>query len=166
MGDSRAAVRLTVEPFDGEGESQRCFGWAAPFCTRHSHSDSFLSSSPPPDRPGLSGRRSSSYSSPPSSLPPSSASQYALVYKGFSLHQDDLLYWQLPAHFTGEKVTKKKLGRSPGGFMEITDSTSPLDLLETPPSPYILLFCPPPLLLPLPSQGYSSPSSIFLIYPL
>lgn len=35
----------------------------------------------------------------------SSASQYALVYKGFSLHQDDLLYWQLPAQFTGDKVT-------------------------------------------------------------
>ncbi|XP_023271432.1 basement membrane-specific heparan sulfate proteoglycan core protein [Seriola lalandi dorsalis] len=32
------------------------------------------------------------------------ASQYALVYKGFSLHQDDLLYWQLPALFTGDKV--------------------------------------------------------------
>ncbi|KAA8591296.1 hypothetical protein FQN60_002239 [Etheostoma spectabile] len=31
-------------------------------------------------------------------------SKYALVYKGFSLHQDDLLYWQLPAQFTGDKV--------------------------------------------------------------
>ncbi|XP_047424502.1 basement membrane-specific heparan sulfate proteoglycan core protein isoform X3 [Mugil cephalus] len=30
--------------------------------------------------------------------------QYALVYKGFSLHQDDLLYWQLPGQFTGDKV--------------------------------------------------------------
>lgn len=41
-----------------------------------------------------------------SSAPPSSsASQYALVYKGFSLLQDDLLYWQLPAQFTGDKVT-------------------------------------------------------------
>lgn len=36
----------------------------------------------------------------------SSASQYALVYKGFSLLQDDLLYWQLPARFTGDKVTE------------------------------------------------------------
>ncbi|XP_026189282.1 basement membrane-specific heparan sulfate proteoglycan core protein isoform X3 [Mastacembelus armatus] len=32
------------------------------------------------------------------------SSKYALVYKGFSLHQDDLLYWQLPAQFTGNKV--------------------------------------------------------------
>ncbi|KAF0035898.1 hypothetical protein F2P81_011210 [Scophthalmus maximus] len=30
--------------------------------------------------------------------------KYALVYKGFSLHQDDLLRWQLPAQFTGDKV--------------------------------------------------------------
>ncbi|KAI3356952.1 hypothetical protein L3Q82_003588 [Scortum barcoo] len=30
--------------------------------------------------------------------------KYALVYRGFSLHQDDLLYWQLPAQFTGDKV--------------------------------------------------------------
>lgn len=41
--------------------------------------------------------------------PSSSASQYALVYKGFSLHQDDLLYWQLPAQFTGDKVTVESL---------------------------------------------------------
>ncbi|XP_061908758.1 basement membrane-specific heparan sulfate proteoglycan core protein [Entelurus aequoreus] len=32
------------------------------------------------------------------------SSKYSLVYKGFSLHQDHLLYWQLPAHFTGDKV--------------------------------------------------------------
>ncbi|XP_068162728.1 basement membrane-specific heparan sulfate proteoglycan core protein isoform X3 [Antennarius striatus] len=31
------------------------------------------------------------------------SSRYALV-KGFSLHQEDLLYWQLPAQFTGDKV--------------------------------------------------------------
>ncbi|XP_058499022.1 basement membrane-specific heparan sulfate proteoglycan core protein isoform X3 [Solea solea] len=31
-------------------------------------------------------------------------SKYALVYKGFSLHQDDLLFWQLPTQFTGDKV--------------------------------------------------------------
>ncbi|XP_077465112.1 basement membrane-specific heparan sulfate proteoglycan core protein [Stigmatopora argus] len=30
--------------------------------------------------------------------------KYSLVYKGFSFHQDDLLYWQLPAQFTGDKV--------------------------------------------------------------
>ncbi|XP_077403626.1 basement membrane-specific heparan sulfate proteoglycan core protein isoform X2 [Vanacampus margaritifer] len=30
--------------------------------------------------------------------------KYSLVYKGFSLHQDDLLYWQLPTQFTGDKV--------------------------------------------------------------
>nr|XP_020441243.1 basement membrane-specific heparan sulfate proteoglycan core protein isoform X3 [Monopterus albus] len=30
--------------------------------------------------------------------------KYFLVYKGFSLHQDDLLFWQLPAQFTGNKV--------------------------------------------------------------
>ena len=33
------------------------------------------------------------------------ASQYALVYKGFSLQQDDdVLFWQLPGQFTGDKV--------------------------------------------------------------
>ncbi|KAM8864757.1 basement membrane-specific heparan sulfate proteoglycan core protein isoform 6-T6 [Spinachia spinachia] len=32
------------------------------------------------------------------------SSKYNLVDKGFSLHQEDLLYWQLPAQFTGEKV--------------------------------------------------------------
>ncbi|XP_035997428.1 basement membrane-specific heparan sulfate proteoglycan core protein isoform X6 [Fundulus heteroclitus] len=32
------------------------------------------------------------------------SSKYALVYKGFSLHQDDVLYWTLPGQFTGEKV--------------------------------------------------------------
>ncbi|CAG03826.1 unnamed protein product, partial [Tetraodon nigroviridis] len=32
------------------------------------------------------------------------ARQFALVYKGFSLHHDGLLYWQLPAQFTGDKV--------------------------------------------------------------
>lgn len=40
-----------------------------------------------------------------SALPSSSASQHNLVDKGFSLHQDDPLYWQAPAQFTGEKVT-------------------------------------------------------------
>ncbi|XP_054868568.1 basement membrane-specific heparan sulfate proteoglycan core protein isoform X9 [Amphiprion ocellaris] len=30
--------------------------------------------------------------------------KYVLVYKGFSLQQDDLLYWQLPSQFTGDKV--------------------------------------------------------------
>lgn len=33
------------------------------------------------------------------------SSQFALVYKGFSLHQDHLLSWQLPAQFTGDQVT-------------------------------------------------------------
>ncbi|XP_014849228.1 PREDICTED: basement membrane-specific heparan sulfate proteoglycan core protein isoform X5 [Poecilia mexicana] len=32
------------------------------------------------------------------------SSKYALVYKGFSSQQDDVLYWQLPEQFTGEKV--------------------------------------------------------------
>nr|XP_057906676.1 basement membrane-specific heparan sulfate proteoglycan core protein isoform X5 [Doryrhamphus excisus] len=36
--------------------------------------------------------------------PSGAKSEYSLVYKGFSLHQDDLLYWQLPAQFTGDKV--------------------------------------------------------------
>ncbi|KAL1020675.1 hypothetical protein UPYG_G00003200 [Umbra pygmaea] len=31
--------------------------------------------------------------------------QYALVYKGFSLHQDPVLYWQLPEQFKGDKVS-------------------------------------------------------------
>ncbi|KPP76122.1 basement membrane-specific heparan sulfate proteoglycan core protein-like, partial [Scleropages formosus] len=32
------------------------------------------------------------------------ASKYALVYKGFSLHPEDVLFWQLPAQFKGDKV--------------------------------------------------------------
>lgn len=39
--------------------------------------------------------------------PSSFASQYFLVYKGFNLHQDGLLYWQLPGQFTGDKVIVK-----------------------------------------------------------
>ncbi|KAM6977222.1 basement membrane-specific heparan sulfate proteoglycan core protein [Aplochiton taeniatus] len=35
---------------------------------------------------------------------PGNSSKYALVYKGFSLHPDDLLYWQLPDQFKGDKV--------------------------------------------------------------
>ncbi|XP_030623830.1 basement membrane-specific heparan sulfate proteoglycan core protein [Chanos chanos] len=32
------------------------------------------------------------------------ADKYALVYKGFTLHPDDLLFWQLPEQFKGDKV--------------------------------------------------------------
>ncbi|MEQ2271246.1 hypothetical protein XENORESO_001556, partial [Xenotaenia resolanae] len=32
------------------------------------------------------------------------SSKYALVYKGFSSQQDDVLYWMLPGQFTGDKV--------------------------------------------------------------
>ncbi|XP_072305364.1 basement membrane-specific heparan sulfate proteoglycan core protein isoform X2 [Eucyclogobius newberryi] len=34
----------------------------------------------------------------------STGDQYALAYKGFSSNQDDPLFWQLPAQFTGDKV--------------------------------------------------------------
>lgn len=94
--------------------------------------------------PRLSVRRSPSYSSSP---PSSSASQYALVYKGFSLHQDDLLYWQLPAQLTGDKVTKKKIKKSWVGWVtrwvgrdhrnRITFRTVRILLF-----PHILLLCP------------------------
>ncbi|KAA0707146.1 Basement membrane-specific heparan sulfate proteoglycan core protein [Triplophysa tibetana] len=30
--------------------------------------------------------------------------EYVLVYNGFSLHQDDVLFWQLPEQFKGDKV--------------------------------------------------------------
>ncbi|XP_044068676.1 basement membrane-specific heparan sulfate proteoglycan core protein isoform X9 [Siniperca chuatsi] len=51
-----------------------------------------------------------------STSPSGDNSKYALVYKGFSLHQDDLLYWQLPAQFTGDKVS------SYGGKLKYTIS--------------------------------------------
>ncbi|XP_028309184.1 basement membrane-specific heparan sulfate proteoglycan core protein isoform X2 [Gouania willdenowi] len=35
---------------------------------------------------------------------PRGRNKYVLVYKGFSLQQDALLFWQLPAQFTGDKV--------------------------------------------------------------
>ncbi|XP_035236655.1 basement membrane-specific heparan sulfate proteoglycan core protein-like isoform X3 [Anguilla anguilla] len=35
---------------------------------------------------------------------PGSAGKYALVYKGFSLHPEDVLFWQLPPQFRGDKV--------------------------------------------------------------
>lgn len=66
--------------------------------------------------------------------PSSSASQYALVYKGFSLHQDDLLYWQLPAQFTGDKVTEN-FGVTSGQPVEITESTAPLESSSLPTTP-------------------------------
>ncbi|KAJ8412021.1 hypothetical protein AAFF_G00142880 [Aldrovandia affinis] len=46
--------------------------------------------------------------SPPSAVPGSytrySSPQYALVYKGFSLHPEEVLFWQLPSSFSGDKV--------------------------------------------------------------
>ncbi|XP_061114862.1 basement membrane-specific heparan sulfate proteoglycan core protein-like isoform X3 [Conger conger] len=35
---------------------------------------------------------------------PGSGGKYALVYKGFSLHPEDVLFWQLPPKFRGDKV--------------------------------------------------------------
>lgn len=95
--------------------------------------------------------------------PSSSASQYALVYKGFSLHQDDLLYWQLPAQFTGDKVTKKKKTRvaswsvlrdhrNYGTFRTFRILKPPHPQLLPSPSPHISP------LLPIPFQGCSTPS--------
>lgn len=75
------------------------------------------------------------YSPPPHCqppLPPSaslSLSQYALVYKDFSLHKDDLLYWQLPAQFTGDKVTVKTFGSVPC-WPQVTHSDRPPPLLS------------------------------------
>lgn len=66
--------------------------------------------------------------------PSSSASQYALVYKGFSLHQDDLLYWQLPAQFTGDKVTEN-FGVTSGQPVELTENTAPLESSSLPTTP-------------------------------
>lgn len=65
--------------------------------------------------------------------PSSSASQYALVYKGFSLHQDDLLYWQLPTQFTGDKVTEN-FGVTSGQPIEITENPAPLEPSSIPTS--------------------------------
>ncbi|XP_034151976.1 basement membrane-specific heparan sulfate proteoglycan core protein isoform X5 [Esox lucius] len=42
--------------------------------------------------------------------------QYSLVYKGFSLHPDEALYWQLPEKFKGDKVS------SYGGKLKYTIS--------------------------------------------
>lgn len=71
--------------------------------------------------------------------PSSSASQYALVYKGFSLHQDDLLYWQLPAQFTGDKVTVRTLEWRPllisGQPFKVKEAKAPLVSSSLPTDP-------------------------------
>ncbi|XP_076839971.1 basement membrane-specific heparan sulfate proteoglycan core protein isoform X4 [Brachyhypopomus gauderio] len=40
----------------------------------------------------------------PNPAQPNSSSKYALVYKGFSLHPEEVLFWQLPDSFRGDKV--------------------------------------------------------------
>ncbi|XP_077945716.1 basement membrane-specific heparan sulfate proteoglycan core protein isoform X7 [Gasterosteus aculeatus] len=75
-----------------------------------SSSSSFSSSSRwslrNPSPPSRSGTSSSLKPTRPQAYSPlhSLHLQHNLVDKGFSLHQDDPLYWQLPAQFTGEKV--------------------------------------------------------------
>ncbi|XP_029013106.1 basement membrane-specific heparan sulfate proteoglycan core protein isoform X4 [Betta splendens] len=63
-----------------------------------------LNSLSPPSPP--SGNPSSVRPTRPQPYSPGHAPhpQYALVYKGFSLHHDDLLYWQLPVQFKRNKV--------------------------------------------------------------
>ncbi|XP_070400895.1 basement membrane-specific heparan sulfate proteoglycan core protein isoform X2 [Nothobranchius furzeri] len=56
---------------------------------------------PQPYSPGHAPRPKSKNKTPSTS---GSSSKYALVYKGFNTQQDDVLYWQLPGQFTGEKV--------------------------------------------------------------
>lgn len=58
-----------------------------------------LSTFPPP----LLSPRSLSLSHAPS--PPPLPQQYSLVYKGFSLHPEEILFWQLPPLYKGDKVT-------------------------------------------------------------
>jgi hypothetical protein len=64
---------------------------------------------PQPSSPGhaprLQSQQSKNIVSKTSPGASGASSKYALVYKGFSLHPDDLLYWRLPAQFTGDKVT-------------------------------------------------------------
>ncbi|XP_026224239.1 uncharacterized protein LOC113167665 [Anabas testudineus] len=60
---------------------------------------------PQPYSPGRAPRLQSQNTLSKTSATTSGGSKYALVYKSFSLHQDDLLYWQLPAQFKGNKVT-------------------------------------------------------------
>nr|XP_029478281.1 basement membrane-specific heparan sulfate proteoglycan core protein-like isoform X6 [Oncorhynchus nerka] len=55
-------------------------------------------------------------SAPSGPGPAGASSQYALFYKGFSLHPDDTLYWQLPEQFIGDKVN------SYGGKLKYTIS--------------------------------------------
>ncbi|CAB1330005.1 unnamed protein product [Coregonus sp. 'balchen'] len=55
-------------------------------------------------------------SAPSGPRPAGVSSLYALVYKGFSLHPDDTLYWQLPDQFKGDKVS------SYGGKLKYTIS--------------------------------------------
>ncbi|XP_035594853.1 basement membrane-specific heparan sulfate proteoglycan core protein-like isoform X7 [Oncorhynchus keta] len=70
--------------------------------------------SPQPASPGHSPRQKTQQrgtknivgppSAPSGPGPAGASSQYALFYKGFSLHPDDTLYWQLPEQFIGDKV--------------------------------------------------------------
>ncbi|XP_070963572.1 basement membrane-specific heparan sulfate proteoglycan core protein-like [Oncorhynchus clarkii lewisi] len=79
--------------------------------------------SPQPASPGHSPRRKTQQrgtknivGAPSSPGPAGASSQYALFYKGFSLHPDDTLYWQLPEQFIGDKVN------SYGGKLKYTIS--------------------------------------------
>ncbi|XP_045912428.1 uncharacterized protein LOC123975201 [Micropterus dolomieu] len=101
--------------------------------------------------PGRAPRLQSKNTVSKTSASASGDSKYALVYKGFSLHQDDLLYWQLPAQFKGDKVTVKTLGGRPlptsGQPFEVTENTAPLVCLSLltalqPSSSYSLLPSP------------------------
>ncbi|XP_053096915.1 basement membrane-specific heparan sulfate proteoglycan core protein isoform X6 [Pangasianodon hypophthalmus] len=51
--------------------------------------------------------------------PPGSSNKYSLVYKGFSLHSEDVLFWKLPEKFQGDKV------QAYGGKLKYTISYVP-----------------------------------------
>ncbi|XP_060793462.1 basement membrane-specific heparan sulfate proteoglycan core protein isoform X4 [Neoarius graeffei] len=56
---------------------------------------------------------------PSSAALPGSSSKYSLVYNGFSLHSDDVLFWKLPEKFRGDKV------QAYGGKLKYTISYVP-----------------------------------------
>ncbi|KAM9751596.1 basement membrane-specific heparan sulfate proteoglycan core protein isoform 3-T3 [Menidia menidia] len=100
----------------GSGQSSKTSTFSSSWIPSSASSQQSLRIPPPPSPPsGISS--SARRTHPPPFAPqqsknvvgktaraPDGSSKYALVYKGFSSQQDDVLYWQLPEQFTGDKV--------------------------------------------------------------
>ncbi|XP_017274656.1 basement membrane-specific heparan sulfate proteoglycan core protein isoform X4 [Kryptolebias marmoratus] len=96
---SHSSSRL---PFSSS--SQWSFHRLSPPSTPSDISSSVRPTRPQPYSPGHAPRLKSKNSVSKTASASGGSSKYALVYKGFSSQRDDVLYWQLPEQFTGDKV--------------------------------------------------------------